>query len=101
MIDLLKLQKRILENKIKKGFPINDFEYDFNKILEEVEEAKNSIDSPTDLGEEFADIMIMCLGVAEMKGINMEEHLLNKMDKIERRKITKIDERTFEKEEGQ
>lgn len=97
-----KLLQRILENKVQKGFPIRDYQYDFKKLEEEIEEAQLALaDKDFEaFGEELADIIILVLGMASYEHINMEKHLFRKMDKIEKRKIIKVAENKFEKEEG-
>lgn len=91
MIDLNRLARKILKNKKKKGFPIGNFEYDFNKIIQEVAE---SIDAERkrdpELAFELADIIILVLGVAVQKKINIESALLQKFKIITKRKIKKV-----------
>lgn len=44
-----------------------------------------------DLGEELADVVIYLLGLSEILGINLEQEILNKMEKNEKRQYVKID----------
>jgi NTP pyrophosphatase (non-canonical NTP hydrolase) len=92
MIDLKKLQKRILENKLQKGFNTKDISIEFNLIYEEVPEAYRAYSRKLpDLGEELADVVIYVLGLSEILGIDLEDEIIKKITKNERRKYKKVD----------
>lgn len=44
-----------------------------------------------DLGEELADVALYLLGLSEILGINLEEEIMNKMEKNEKREYIKKD----------
>ncbi len=98
---LLSFQKRIIANKKAKGFPIGDFEFELSKLKEEVKEVEDALheDNLPHLGEELADVAIYLLAIAEMKGLNLEDEIYNKMVKNENRKVWKENGK-FKKEEG-
>lgn len=99
MIDLNVLARRILINKRNKGFPMNQIDLDVKFIQAELTELLKS-DTKEERASEIADCMIFLLGIAGYEGIDMEYYLLEKMSKIEKRKITKISDTEFKKEEG-
>ena len=96
------LMERISKNKLAKGFPIGDIDYDTNKLKEELDEMVEAWKEGDNnhLGEELSDIIILALGIASYKKLNMEIHLLVKMNRIEKRKITQVQQNLFTKEEG-
>ncbi len=98
------LADRIMQNKINKGFPIGDFEYDLGKIKEEVQELEDALKEGQSsfILRELADIIIMAVGLAEQvePACNLTEIISGKMTTNERRKITKISDHEFSKEEG-
>lgn len=86
MIDLKQLQKRVYKNKVSKGFNVTDINKEFCFIYGEVSEACEAyMKKKDDLGEELADVALYLLGLSEILGINLEEEILNKMDKNEQR----------------
>ncbi len=76
---ILELQKRILANKVAKGFPIKDLMFDLRKLHEEINEFRDAYahNDRKEMGDELADMV-----------------------KIEKRKITQIGPDLFTKEEG-
>ena len=92
MINLKDLQKRVWNNKVKKGFNTTDVNKEFCLIHEEVSEAFHAYRKKLpDLGEELADVAIYLLGLAEILGLNLEDEILKKIDKNELREYKKID----------
>ena len=90
MIDLKQLQKRVYENKIAKGFNVTDIYKEFCYIYGELTEACEAYSKKKDdLGEDLADVTLYLLGLAEILGINLEDELLNKMAKNEKRQYIK------------
>ena len=95
MVDLTTLQKQVYQNKIEKGFDIRDNKENMFKqfcyIQGEVSEAFEAYNHNTGtLGEELADVCLYILGVCEIKGINLEEEILKKLEVIKKRKYVKI-----------
>ncbi|MCK9471443.1 MAG: MazG-like family protein [Bacilli bacterium] len=87
MVDLKELQKKVVENKIEKGFNVEDINLEFNLAYGELSEAFEAyIYKKDDLGEELADVVIYILGISEILGINLEEQLLKKIAKNKKRK---------------
>ena len=92
MVDLLKLQKSVYQNKINKGFNVTDVCMEFCLAHEELSEAFLAyIRKKPDLGEELADVAIYLLGLSEILGINLENELLQKIEKNEKRQYVKQD----------
>ncbi|MDF2802528.1 MAG: hypothetical protein K0S61_2431 [Anaerocolumna sp.] len=92
MIDLLQVQKRIYENKIAKGFNVTDIFKEFCYTYGELSEACEAyLKKKDDLGEELADVAIYLLGLSEIIGIDLEQEILNKMEKNEKRQYIKKD----------
>lgn len=90
MIDLKKLQKEVIRNKIEKGFNINDTALEFCRAYEELSEAfsKHNKNQPG-VAEEFADVMIFILGMCENMGFDLEKELIRKIEINKNRKYTK------------
>jgi len=88
MIDLSQAQKRIYQNKVSKGFNVTDVYKEFCYTYGELSEACDAyMKKKDDLGEELADVAIYLLGIAEIMGIDLEQEILNKMDKNEKRQF--------------
>jgi NTP pyrophosphatase (non-canonical NTP hydrolase) len=64
------IQKRIFDNKIKKGFNTTDLSKEFLYLTEELGEAVRAYrrDNKDELAEEIVDLVIYCLGMMEMLG---------------------------------
>ena len=95
MVDLTSLQKQVYQNKIEKGFDIRDNKENMFKqfcfIQGELSEAFEAYNKNLGtLGEELADVCLYILGVCEIKGINLEEEILKKLEIIKKRKYVKI-----------
>jgi len=92
MIDLKELQKKVLQNKIEKGFNVTDIYMEFCYAYGELSEACDAyIKKKDDLGEELADVVLYLLGLSEILGIDLEKELLHKIDKNEKRKYIQKD----------
>lgn len=91
MIDLLQLQKRVYQNKIEKGFNVTDVYKEFCFTYGELSEACEAyLKKKDDLGEELADVVLYLLGLSEILGINLEQEIVNKMNKnIDRKYVEK------------
>ncbi|GEM_PF-795501 len=100
MIDLLQLQKRVYQNKIAKGFNVTDVFQEFCFIYGELSETCDAYrKKKDDLGEELADVALYLIGLSVLLGINLEEEIMRKMEKNEKRKyenrngvLTKVEE---------
>ena len=86
MIDLKQLQKRVYDNKIAKGFNVTDIYKEFCYLHGELAEAIEAyMQKKDDLGEELADVVLYLLGLSEILNINLEDEILNKIEKNEKR----------------
>ena len=76
---LKELQKEILENKKRQGFNTTDMNEEFCHLNTEVGEAYDAWfrDLET-FPEELADVAIFMLGIAEMKGIDLQKEIERK-----------------------
>ena len=91
MIDLKKKQEEIYQNKVQRGFNIDNVEMEFCLLHEELSEAYNSYRKKLpDVGEELADVAIFLLGLSEILKIDLEKEILNKMEKNKNRKYEKV-----------
>ena len=85
------IQKKILENKINKGFNTTDINLEFCLLYGEVAEAFDAYKKKKDdLAEELADVAIYLLGMAEILDIDLEKEILKKVNKNEKRVYKKI-----------
>ena len=86
MLNLKKLQKEVYQNKLNQGFNVIDVHKEFNYLYGEVGEAVEAyMKKKDDLGEELADIVIYVLGLAEILGLELENELLAKFEKVKKR----------------
>jgi len=91
MIDLKKLQKEVMQNKIEKGFNTTDVAMEFCRAYEELSEAFSKFNKNQDgVGEEFADVAIFVLGMCEILGYDLEKELIKKMETNKKRIYRKI-----------
>lgn len=80
------IQKQIWQNKVNKGFNITDVNKEFCLLYGEVAEAYEAYrKKKDDLGEELADIAIYLMGLSEMPGFDLEDQILSKVSKNEKR----------------
>jgi len=80
VLDLKKLQKDALQNKVDKGFNTTDIPTEFCLMDAEVSEAWLAWYRKDDnVGEELADVAIYLLGLSEMLGIDLEKEIVAKM----------------------
>ena len=81
-MDLNEMQKRIYQNKLKKGFNTSDINLEFCLLNGEVAEAFEAyIKKKDNLGSELADVAIYLMGLSELLGISLEDEI-NKKVKI-------------------
>ena len=89
---LKKLQKKIYQNKIDKGFNTTDIAKEFCLLYGEVSEAYEAYrKKKPDLNEELADIAIYLLGISEILGFDLEKEIENKVKINEKRVYKTID----------
>lgn len=90
-MELSKVQKRVIENKIHHGFNITDICKEFCLLYGEVGEAYEAYRKKKDnLGEELADVAIYLMGIAELLNIDLESEISKKLEINEKRKYKKI-----------
>lgn len=91
MIDLKALQKEVMRNKLEKGFNTTDVAVEFCRAYEELSEAYNKHAKGDSRGtaEEFADVMIFLLGMAEILDVDLEKELVRKIEINKKRKYRK------------
>ena len=91
MVDLKKLQMDVYQNKINHGFNVTDLNMEFCLAYGELGEAYTAwLKKKEDLGEELADVTIFLMGIAEILDIDLEEEILNKMEKNAKRVYKKV-----------
>lgn len=90
-MELSKVQKRVIENKINHGFNITDICKEFCLLYGEVGEAYEAYRKKKDnLGEELADVAIYLMGIAELLNIDLESEISKKLEINEKRKYKKV-----------
>lgn len=92
MADLKELQAQIYQNKVNHGFNVENIEMEFCLAYGEMAEAYEAYRKhKSDLGEELADVAIYLLGLSEILGINLEQEILQKIEKNRRRIYKQVD----------
>lgn len=80
------IQKRIYENKLKKGFNTTNVELEFcftnGELAEAFEAYRKNLPS---VGEELADVAIYLYGIAEILGYDLNEEIFKKVNKNKNR----------------
>ena len=90
MVDLKKLQKEVMRNKLEKGFNTTNVALEFCRAHEELSEAFSKHNrNQSGVAEEFADVMIFILGMCEKMGFDLEKELTKKIEKNKKRKYRK------------
>ncbi len=86
-LTLREIQKRIWDNKVKKGFNTTDISKEFLYLTEELGEAVRAYrkDNKDELAEEIVDLIIYSLGLLEMSGKDGYEEIMKKIEKNEQR----------------
>ncbi len=91
-MNMKEIQKQIWQNKINKGFNTTDVNKEFCLLYGEVSEAYEAYrKKKDDLGEELADIAIYLMGISEMLGFDLEDQIVSKVSKNEKRVYKNID----------
>lgn len=92
MNDLKDIQKLIFNNKLEKGFNTTNVELEFCYIHGELAEAFEAYRKKLpSVGEELADVAIYLYGIAEILGVDLEEEIIKKVSKNEKRVYKNID----------
>jgi hypothetical protein len=79
-VDIRSAQGLAWENKVAKGFNLNDVPLEFCLLQGEVAEAFDSWrKGRVDVGEELADVAIYLLGLAQMTGVDLHDEIEAKM----------------------
>ncbi len=90
MVDLKKLQKEVMRNKLEKGFNTTDVALEFCHAHEELSEAFHKYNKREGgVAEELADVAIFLLGMSEILGYDLEKELVKKIEINKRRKYKK------------
>lgn len=77
---LKEMQKAVYQNKLDKGFNVTDVNKEFCLLYGEVAEAYEAWrKKEPNVGEEFADIAIYLLGLAEILGVDLGSEIEKKM----------------------
>ena len=88
-MNLKQVQKEVWQNKLNKGFNTTNVE---KELYGEVAEAFDAYrKKKEDLNEELADIAIYLLGLSEMLGFDLEEEIMRKVSKNEKRVYKNVD----------
>ncbi len=91
-MNLKQLQKDVWQNKINKGFNTTNVEKEFCLLYGEVAEAFDAYrKKKDDLNEELADIAIYLMGLSEMLGFDLEDEIMKKVSKNEKRVYKNVD----------
>lgn len=89
-MSLQELQKEIIANKVRHGFNTTDLKEEFCHLYGEVAEAFEAYYKDQEsFGEELADAAIFLLGIAEIKGIDLEQEIIKKVEKNKSRTYVK------------
>lgn len=81
-MSLKQIQEEILENKKRQGFNTTSIEQEFCYLYGEVGEAYEAYyKQKSTFPEELADVAIFLLGIAEIKGIDLEAEILKKVER--------------------
>ena len=91
-MNLKQIQKEVWQNKLNKGFNTKNVEKEFCFLYGEVAEAFDAYrKKKDDLNEELADIAIYLLGLSEMLGFDLEDEIMKKVSKNEKRIYEHVD----------
>ena len=91
-MNLKQVQKNIWQNKINKGINTTNVEKEFCFLYGEVAEAFEAYrKKKDDLNEELADIAIYLMGLSEMLGFDLEDEIMKKVSKNEKRVYKNVD----------
>ena len=99
-MNIKEIQKLAYDNKVKKGFNIDNIEMEFCYLYGEIAEAYEAyLRKKEDLGEELADVAIYLMGLSEILGIDLQKEIelkieknKNRVYKVENKVATRISE---------
>lgn len=80
MIDIKKLTREVLQNKINNKFPTNDLYHEFDLLKKEVKEAEDELENPEKLKKELADIVIFAMSIARIIEADLEVEIVEKIE---------------------
>lgn len=99
-MDIRQAQQEIWANKVAKGFNTTNVSKEFMLMVEEVGEAFSAWrKEKPDFGEELADVAAFLFGVAEMTGVDLEQEIEAKMQKVRQREYDPLPNGTLVKRE--
>lgn len=86
-LTLREIQKRIWDNKVKKGFNTTDVGKELLYLSEELGEAVKAYrkENKEELAEEIVDLIIYSLGLFKMINKDAYDEIIKKMEKNEKR----------------
>ena len=86
-MDLQKTQKEIYQNKVERGFNVSDIGKEIILIIEEVGELSRSFrdKNKEEMVDAVGDIMIYCLGLCEILGVDSEKVIQKIVDNNKKR----------------
>lgn len=100
-MDMLQVQKQVIENKKNRGFNTTNVEKEFCLLYGEVAEAYEAFRKrKSDIDLELADVAIYLMGIAEILGINLEEAIENKLKINREREYIKINGVNWKKDDS-
>ncbi|MFJ2956387.1 MazG-like family protein [Streptomyces sp. NPDC087270] len=86
-MDIASAQQLAWENKLAKGFNIDDVALEFGLLTAEVGEAFTAWrKGHADLGEELADVFLYLTALAQMNGLDLDAEVARKIEKNKRRR---------------
>ncbi len=98
MCSTLQVQKRIMDNKISKGFNTTNIDREFCLAYGELGEAFDAYRrGKENMGEELADTVIYIMALADMMHVDLGEEINNKLEINESRVYLKNEKGVLEK----
>ena len=99
-MNMKKLQKEVIQNKINHGFNTTDLNVEFCLAYGEMGEAYIAwVKQLDNVGEELADVAIYLMGISEILGIDLGKEIENKIEKNKTRVYKKNNKGVLIKED--
>ena len=99
-MNMKKLQKEVIQNKINHGFNTTDLNIEFCLAYGEMGEAYIAwVKQLDNVGEELADAAIYLMGISEILGIDLGKEIENKIEKNKTRVYKKNNKGVLIKED--
>lgn len=99
-MNMKKLQKEVIQNKINHGFNTTDLNIEFCLAYGEMGEAYIAwVKQLDNVGEELADVAIYLMGISEILGIDLGKEIENKIEKNKTRVYKKNNKGVLIKED--